>query len=233
MNDDTILLPEIAQVRPSRLIRALVADLRARKVDIFEHMPVEMLNITNGRFKSVTAGGKEFIAGAVIVCAGAWSGKLLQQLGIQLDINPVCGQMLCMQMPGLKLKQIVLDGGHYLIPRVDDHFLVGSSMEYTGFRKNTTAATRQELLEWAYETWPDCRHALIVDHWAGLRPGSEVSHPYIGEMPGLEGVFLNTAHFRKGVLQALPSARLLLDSLLERPSFTDIESYRPLSESLK
>ena len=231
LHGDTILLPDIAQVRPSRLIRSLAADLRSRKVEIFEKTPINDLNLSNGRFQSVVAGKDEFTAGAVIVCAGAWSGRLLQQLGITLDIKPVCGQMLCMHQPGMQLKQIVLDGGRYLIPRVDDHFLVGSSMEHTGFRKDTTTETRQELLDWLYKTWPGSRDARVVDHWAGLRPGSDAGRPYIGKMPGLEGVFLNTAHFRKGVLQALPSARLLLDHLLQKRSFTDIGAYQPKSET--
>lgn len=233
LHDDTILLPDIAQVRPSRLVRALAADLRARKVDVFEHMPVSGMSISNGRFHSVTAGNDEFPAGAAIVCAGAWSATLLQQLGIAIDVKPVCGQMLCMHLPGMRLKQIVLDGGHYLIPRADDHFLVGSSMEHTGFRKDTTAETRQKLLEWAHKMWPDSREAVLVDHWAGLRPGSDAGHPYIGKIPGLDGIYFNTAHFRKGVLQAVPSARLLLDYLLKKQSFTDIEAYQPKSETQK
>lgn len=233
LHEETILLPDIAQIRPSRLIRALAADLLNRSVEIHEHTAVTGFNMKHGRFRSVSAGTKEFSAGAAIVCAGAWSGRLLRQQGIHINTDPVHGQMLCLHQPGMQLKQIILDGGHYLIPRADDHCLVGSSMEQTGFNKVTTATTRQELLDWASSAWPACQDAEVVHHWAGLRPGSDVGHPYIGRIPGLEGVYLNTAHFRKGILQAPPSARLLLDCVMEHASFTSMDRYLPLAESVE
>ncbi len=224
---DAILLPDIAQVRPNKLVQALKTDLTARRVEMFANSAVESINISHGRFQSINTASYEFTGMAVIVCAGAWSARLLQQLNIDLGIVPVCGQMLCMQLADMMLDRIVLDGGHYLIPRNDGQFLVGSNMEYTGFNKETTATVKQELLDWALATWPESHNARLVSHWAGLRPGSEKGHPFIGAVPGTKGVYMNTAHFRKGILQAVPSARLLADYILEQEPFIPVEPYMP------
>ncbi|MDX1698333.1 MAG: FAD-dependent oxidoreductase, partial [Thiohalobacterales bacterium] len=62
---------------------------------------------------------------------------------------------------------------------------------------------------------------------AGLRPGVPDGVPFIGPHPALEGLYVNTGHFRNGVVMAPGSAQLLTDLLLDRVSFTDAGPYRP------
>jgi glycine oxidase len=65
----------------------------------------------------------------------------------------------------------------------------------------------------------------VVGHWSGLRPGSGGGIPVIGEMRGVRGMFLNAGHFRNGVGMAPASARLLVDGILGRESFTNPADY--------
>ena len=225
LTPETLFLPEIAQIRPSRLIQALRKDLSLKKVDVFEQTTVSKIDIHHDRFQSVQTDRQVTSAGALVICAGAWSANILQRLGRRVTVTPVCGQMLCVKTSDAGFREIVLDGGHYLIPRLDGHVLIGSSMEYTGFEKVTTAAVKQELMDWAGTVWPQVTTTMLVSHWAGLRPGNEEGRPYIGKVPAIEGLYLNTGHFRKGIVQAPVSARLLVDTILEKPVFTDIEPY--------
>ena len=50
--------------------------------------------------------------------------------------------------------------------------------------------------------------------------------PIIGEHPEINGLYLNTGHFRNGVILAPASAQLLLDIMLGRASFTGPDAYR-------
>ena len=49
--------------------------------------------------------------------------------------------------------------------------------------------------------------------------------PVIGNIPDFENIFINTGHFRKGILQAPASAQLLADYLFKNTSFMDIDRF--------
>ncbi|MEA2093421.1 MAG: glycine oxidase ThiO, partial [Pseudomonadota bacterium] len=45
------------------------------------------------------------------------------------------------------------------------------------------------------------------------------------EHPDIKGLFINTGHFRNGVVMAPASARLLVDRMQKHGSFTGYEPY--------
>jgi glycine oxidase len=220
-----ILLPDIAQLRPPRLLKSLYASLKALSVSVFENTEITKLVTEKGRFQNIEFEGGKLAAGAVIITAGAWSKTLLVNIVDDINIKPIHGQMLCVKPPEQILESIILDGGHYLIPRLDGHVLIGSTMEDIGFDKTTTSSAREELFKWAMSVWPDIKTAQIIKHWSGLRPSSDIEKPYIGPILDFKNIYLNTGHFRKGILQAPASAKLLADLLCGESSFMNFEKF--------
>src|SRR5690606_29361299 len=105
-----VWLPDVAQVRNPRLMKALRASLLAQGVKIREHVEVRGLQVRNDRVVGVEAGAGRITAERVVVTAGAWSSELFTRLGVGLEVAPVRGQMiLFLARPGL-LKRIVLYG---------------------------------------------------------------------------------------------------------------------------
>lgn len=207
----SIFLPEIAQVRVSRLLKALRASLLELGVTIFEDTEISRLEINNGRCKSVTTGSKKYNVDSFIISAGAWSERILGTNNSEIKIKPVMGQMLCVKFPSQELETMVLDGGHYFIPRKDGHVLIGSTMEDVGFARNTTQDARNDLMDWACTLWPGIADAKFVKHWSGLRPATDNGKPYLGKLKDHENVYINAGHFRKGILQAPICARNIAD----------------------
>jgi len=207
----SIFLPEIAQVRVSRLLKALHASLIQLDVTIFENTEITGLEINNARCTSVITRSKKYYADSFIVSAGAWSEQILGSVNEGIKIKPVMGQMLCVKFPSQQLETMVLDGGHYFIPRRDGHVLIGSTMEDVGFKKETTQSARIELMEWACALWPDIADAEFVKHWSGLRPATENGKPYLGKLEDYENIYINAGHFRKGIIQAPICARDIAD----------------------
>ncbi len=203
-----IWLPEVAQVRNPRLARLLESAARALGVRVLPHTAATGLEFGQGRLTGVqTAAGRIACARAVI-CAGAWSQRLLGALALGVAIRPVRGQVLLLKSrPGL-LPTIVWRGGRYLVPRADGHVLVGSTLEEAGFDKSTTAEAAAELLAFAHETCPDLRQAAVVRQWAGLRPGAPGNLPTIARHPEVENLYLNAGHFRYGLTMAPAAAEL-------------------------
>ncbi len=214
--DHGLLLPEVAQVRNNRLLHAVVLAVRRLGGEVHEPVTVRSIVVKAGRVVGVMTDKGEMAADRVILAAGAWSAALLGEYGRGLAMEPVRGQMLLYRgAPGM-VRHILLKGSHYVVPRRDGHLLVGSTVERVGFDAATTAAGRQELQAAGASLVPALAGMPVVGHWAGLRPALPRGIPVIAAHPTVEGLFLNTGHYRNGVLLALASARLLTDLILGR-----------------
>ncbi|HFE38874.1 MAG TPA: glycine oxidase ThiO [Gammaproteobacteria bacterium] len=225
LSDDTeyLVFPEICQIRNPRFTASLKCALQQKSsVELYEHCSVnDIFFSSTGDCVVDTAQGK-FTAAKVIVSAGAWSGKILGEFGYSLSIKPIRGQMLLYKtQPGL-IPSIVLAEGKYIIPRKDGHVLVGSTMEDVGFNKNTTADALANLKGFVRAYCPVLAESPLIKHWAGLRPGSTDGIPFIYRHPKQPRLFVNTGHFRNGVVMAPASAELIRELVLalvpEQPS---------------
>ncbi len=218
-------MPEVAQVRNPRLVKALAGMLTKIGVDVRRETEVRGLRMAAGAATGVAAAQETVHADAVVVATGAWSTGLLGGLPNEPQVEPVRGQMILFQgRPGL-LGRIVLGGGHYVIPRRDGRILAGSTLERVGYDKSTTPDAQQELRRAAVELVPGLAGLELEHHWAGLRPGSPNGVPYIGRHPDVAGLFVNAGHYRNGVVLGLASARLLADLVLGREPILDPHDY--------
>ena len=221
-----VLLPGVAQIRNPRLCQALAVALQMQGVTIREQCTVTRLLIRDQVVNGVETEAGPVHANCVVIAGGAWSAQLLQGMGRELPVKPVRGQMILFQAPPGMLRHIVQGAGHYLIPRRDGLVLAGSTLEHVGFSNETTSQAREELMQAAFSIAPGLADYPVIRHWAGLRPGSPEGIPFIGEHSEISGLYLNTGHFRNGVVMAPASARLLTDLMLGRASFTDARPYQ-------
>ncbi len=223
--DQALWLPEIAQLRNPRMIKALKGSLEHRDIPILENTSVDQLLIKNKKITGVMAGGKQYTAPAVVVAGGAWSGGIIQAYAAAPQVEPVKGQMILFKGEPDLLKTMVLSGGRYLIPRRDGHILAGSTLEYTGFEKQTTSSAKKELQQAACDLMPALADLEIVHHWAGLRPGSATGIPYVCMHPEIQGLYINSGHFRNGVILGAASARLMSKLVLGTATDFDAVPY--------
>ncbi|MCQ4270680.1 glycine oxidase ThiO [Pseudomonas kuykendallii] len=218
----------VANIRNPRLVRSLrAAVLGMPNVTLLEHRPVTGFIRESGRIRGVLTEQGEIRADRVVLAAGAWSAELLATLGVQLPVEPVKGQMILFKCADDFLPSMVLAKGRYAIPRRDGHILVGSTLEYEGFDKTPTDEALASLKASAIEMLPALADAEVVGHWAGLRPGSPEGIPFIGPLPGHDGLWLNCGHFRNGLVLAPASCQLLADLMAGREPIIDPTPYMP------
>lgn len=225
VRDDTLWLPDVANIRNPRLVKALLADLTARGVDIRPDTPLQSLITEQDRVTGVVTDKGPLQADAVLVCAGAWTGDLLSQWVPAPDIRPIRGQMLLFRTVPGTINRIMLEDNRYAIPRRDGRVLFGSTLEDVGFEKATTDIVKAELLELAISRYPVLAKAELEQHWAGLRPSSPEGVPYIGRHPQLNNLYVNAGHFRNGIVTGPASARLVTDLMLGRPPILPPDPY--------
>jgi glycine oxidase len=211
-----VWLPDVAQVRNPRLVRALRASIERSGVQILEDTAVSDIRSDGGRVTGVSTSAGDLMADRVVVASGAWSGEIMGRLGMSLAVEPVRGQMIIVRAVPGAVSRIVLNEDRYVIPRRDGHVLIGSTLERVGFDKSTTDEARDALMAAAFRMIPLLGEYPLEYHWSGLRPGSPHGIPYIGEHPRISGLYVNAGHFRNGVVLGPASARLLGDLLLDR-----------------
>ncbi len=223
-----VYMPGVANVRNPRLLKSLREALqRMPNVTLLENAKATGFVREAERVVGVSTESGELRADRVVVAAGAWSGGLLASLGLQLPVKPMKGEMILFKCAEDFLLRMVLAKGRYAIPRRDGHILVGSTLEDVGFDKTPTQEALDSLRASAIELLPALADAEVVKHWAGLRPGSPEGIPYIGPVPGFEGLWLNCGHFRNGLVLAPASCQLLADLLLGREPIIDPAPYAP------
>ena len=220
--DDNLLLPQVAQVRPPHLLKALKHRLIQKNVTLLEQTQLEPLQQTTHIDGWKTNTGEVLAADAFVVTSGAWSFELLKDTAANLNIKPMRGQILLYklengQAPQNSLRHIVYRDGFYMVPRRDGYLLAGSTLEDVGFDPRTTEEVKIELQTKAEAIMPSLKHAPIIKHWSGLRPGTPDNMPTIAAHPSIQNLYMNTGHFRYGLTMAPESARRMAE-LINRHS---------------
>lgn len=208
-----LLFERMHQVENRRLVRALVGAVRARGGEFRIGDPVVDLIVRRNRAAGVVVPGERIGAERVVVAAGAWSGLLKWIPGEPPPVQPVRGQMVCVDGSGVPpLGRVIYGPEQYLVPRRDGRVLMGATVEKTGFDASVTAGGVSDVIREGLRMAPGLAEAPIVETWAGLRPMSKDGKPILGPA-GLERLVLATGHFRNGILLAPITGRLIADHL--------------------
>ena len=211
---DDLLLPNVAQVKPPHLLNALKQSLIQRGVTLIEQTQLEPLPACEKIDGWRTSTGAALRADAFVVTSGAWSFELLKETASQLNIKPMRGQILLYQLPVNTLPNIIYQDGFYLVQRRDGYLLAGSTLEDVGFDSSVTESVKLALQAKAEAILPSLKHAPVIKHWSGLRPGTPDNVPTIARHPTIKNLYLNTGHFRYGLTMAPESARRLAELIM-------------------
>jgi len=225
---DSLWLPAIRQVRNPRLVKALQQEIMNNKIKLHENCEVLGIVTKRNQFTAVKTSKGTIPAKNIVIASGAWSGGLFNKIdnsNVSVRVEPVRGQMMIIKTPINTLRRIILKNGHYLIPRNDGRILVGSTIEHVGFDKRTTEQARQDLITAAIAIVPVLSDFFVEYHWAGLRPGTSQGIPYICKHPSISGIYLNSGHYRNGIVLALASAQLMTDMVLNRQQIVESTAY--------
>jgi glycine oxidase len=219
-------LPEMAQVRNPRHVKALRAGCAARGVRLLPDWEVRELLRRGNRVEAVCGDSGRLSAGRFLIAAGAWTDALLGQVGWRPGVRPVRGQIALLETGHEGVRPILLQGKRYLVPRTDGRVLVGSTEEDAGFDARPTGLGIHGLLGFAVQLVPALGSASLERCWAGLRPASPDGLPFLGPVPGWDNLFVAAGHFRSGI-QLSPATGVVLTELLTgRPLTIPLHDFR-------
>ena len=139
----------------------------------------------------------------VVVCAGVASRHLASQLGDRVNVYPVKGysitvNLLDAQSQASAPQVSLLDDETKLVTsRLGlDRFRVAGTAEFNGYNKDIRADRIRPLIDWVEQCFPGVNTRQVVP-WAGLRPMMPNMMPRIGRGRHAN-VFYNTGHGHLG-----------------------------------
>jgi glycine oxidase len=219
-------LPDRAQVRTPRHLRALATALARRGVRLAPWQAVDRLETRGDRVTLVRTSAGALECDWVVVAAGPWSERLLEGVGVKAPTPPLKGQIVLLRHEHGLLRRIVEHGKNYLVPRDDGRILIGATEESAGFDTRPTSVAVRDLLDEALRICPVLARAEVETSWAGLRPGSIDTKPYIGLAPGFSNLLVATGHKRAGLQLSPATAELVAALVLGRTPRIDLGHFR-------
>jgi D-amino-acid dehydrogenase len=156
----------------------------------------------------------------MVVCAGVHSRRLAAQLGDRLNVYPVKGYSITVDMPDAASQaaapQVSLldDETKLVTSRLgDDRFRVAGTAEFNGFNRDIRADRIQPLINWVNTCFPGIDTRKVVP-WAGLRPMMPDMLPRVGAGKKAN-VFYNTGHGHLGWTLSAITAHQLAGQVLQ------------------
>jgi glycine/D-amino acid oxidase-like deaminating enzyme len=223
-----IYSPRDRQIDPVALTHALVTAAKQNGVTFHFDAVVEAVTCSPNApdsqicFQLQTTAGS-FETDWLVVAAGLGSTPLTASLQASIEIRPVLGQALHLQLDqplGILEKQPVITGNDvHIVPLGSNECWVGATVEFaTGAEVIPDAVQLQTVLEQAIAFCPALAKATVLRTWSGLRPRPEGRPaPIIGPLPGYRNVLLATGHYRNGVLLAPATAQMVRQLITAEP----------------
>jgi len=155
---------------------------------------------------------------AVVICAGTASRRFAAALGDRLNIYPVKGYSITVQLYTAESQDaaptvsILDDATKIVTSRLGrDRFRVAGTAEFNGFNRDIRHDRIKPLVDWTREQFPNVATDRVVA-WSGLRPMMPGMLPRVGSGKR-PGIFYNTGHGHLGWTLSAATAQLAADAV--------------------
>lgn len=153
------------------------------------------------------------IADGVVICAGIGSRALAAQLGDRVNVYPVKGYSITVNLPDEASRRaapwvsLLDDKAKIVASRLsNDRLRVAGTAEFNGANYDIRADRIQPLVDWVRREMPSIETSSAMP-WAGLRPMLPDMMPRV-TAGKRQGVFYNTGHGHLGWTLATATAEM-------------------------
>ncbi|MDE0062349.1 MAG: FAD-dependent oxidoreductase [Gammaproteobacteria bacterium] len=217
----------------SYLFSRAMSEMAANNGVRFEYgSPVSRL-AAHGSGVKVTADGKEVRGDALIIAAGAYSGRLAATLGIRLPIAPAKGYSVTIPLGDWpeRPRHVIGDMGvHAGLNVLGDALRVAGTADFCGYDTSIDPERIDYMVGLVEAVLPEFARAMdreAIRPFAGLRPLSADGLPMIGAT-GVPNVYVNTGHGGLGWTLSAGSAKVLADRIRGKTPALNPDPYSPL-----
>jgi sarcosine oxidase subunit beta len=187
---------------PNATVQGFARAARDRGVRIFTDTPATRVLAGNGRVTGVETPAGTIATDRVLIAAGSWADRLLDPLGIHLDLEPTRTQVVLFHWP-----EELAGRGHRVVIDAINHSWMrpeGASCTRMGAERSVATSDPDNLDETIdAETiapslraltgrFPVFANAIMRGGWSGTYMRSTDGHPIIDQVPALPGLWVMT-----------------------------------------
>jgi D-amino-acid dehydrogenase len=217
---------EAARVDGDFMRRALLGGARHFGADV--RFGDAALIVEGSRAAGVVLDGERIGTDGVIVATGAWTNALLQPLGVTVPVAPQRGQILHVTMPDHDTSRWPIIGGtgdQYMLTFGPNRVVSGATRETgSGFDVRRTVGGFKTIFDHALAVAPGLAEGTVHEIRVGLRPLSADGLPFLGAVPGYDGVVLATGHGASGLMLGPWSGLAAAQLALGQPVAADLRA---------
>ena len=198
------------QVNPKLLMKFLTNEIKKNKGKIIKVNFIKKISFSNGL---LTIEKQKFKAEKIVICCGAWSGKLIQNsFGIEFPLRPLKGISMLVKSKNIYFNNNLWFRNIYIAQRTNNILAVGATEEEKGFESTVNLDEVYFLTKSLWECFPNIENIEFKKFTAGLRPSMIDGYPVIGPLKSIsKNIICNFGHYRHGILLSPVSSKILAD----------------------
>jgi len=170
--------------------------------------------------------GRRLPADEVVICAGAFSGRLSAMLGEPIPLETERGYHTQIMAPGISMKHsIIWPARAFMVTPTAGGIRVGGTVEMAGLDAAPDYRRSKVTVKRAKEALPNLRCEDFTE-WMGHRPALPDTVPILSASARTKGVFYATGHGHLGLTYAATTARLMGELVTGAKPVVDLTPYR-------
>ena len=176
--------------------------------------------------------GNEHEFDGIVVCSGVGSRALAAKLGDRVNIYPVKGYSITVNLrdeqsqQSAPIRSLLDDKAKIVTSRLGiDRFRIAGTAEFNGYNRDIRADRIKPLVEWCQQYFPGVSTESVVP-WAGLRPMMPNMMPKVGA-GSRPNVFYNTGHGHLGWTLSAATADIVTTAVVQ--AYQGNEQVSPLA----
>jgi D-amino-acid dehydrogenase len=206
------------RVRPERLTAGVHRAVLQRGVEVLEGALVTGLARSRGGWVAESAGGS-WRGDAVVIAGGVASAQLLGSLGLRLPLVAAKGySRTYARVASGPQRPVYLEGPKVAVSVFEGAVRVSGTLELGARGLSLSARRLAAITVAAQRAFPGWEMPPQPWDWAGMRPLSPDGLPFVGAVPGLDGLHLATGHAMLGVTLGPLTGQLIAGQLLDGTS---------------
>jgi glycine/D-amino acid oxidase-like deaminating enzyme len=235
--------PLDGQVNPISLTLGFALGAQSLGARLFTDVAVHGIDTTAGKVSAVETDVGRFEADIVINAAGVHAPQIGALVGLDIPIKPRRGQILVTGSCSSMLRHCLISAkyiaakfnpertkatgeGVSIEQTENGNFLLGSTREFVGFDKRTTADGLHRIANKTAAIIPALEQVNVIRAFAGLRPHTPDGLPILGQVDDVSGFIMAAGHEGDGIALSPITGELIAQMIATGKSDIPIDAFR-------
>ena len=223
---EAVLEPEWHYVLDPYKITDGLAKMVQRKGGTIRQEDVVDLDRGSGSVRAVVTDKGRYDCDAVVIAAGAWSGKWARKLGSRVPLEAQRGYNVTLPNAGVETRHVVVVGAAKIaISTLDMGVRIVGASAFPGLDAPPDWRQSKMVLAWAKQVLPNLNTEGMTE-WMGERPLLPDSLPVLGQSPHFANAFYAFGHSHMGLTTGGMTGKLIAEAVSGQPTSIDLTPFR-------